>query len=51
MGIPKSYYNENFTSSWYNIKREDTLKMDFLNKLRHLYSDFWNNLKYNQTNI
>ena len=51
MGIPNSHYNENVTSSWYKYKLEDTLKADFLNKFRHLYSDFWNNLQYNQTNI
>ena len=44
MGIPNSHYNENFTSSSYKYKWKDTLKMDFLNKFRHLYSYFWNNL-------
>ena len=44
MGIPNSHYNENFTSSWYKYKWKDTLKMDFLNKCRHLYSYFWNSL-------
>ena len=34
-----------------NTKKKDTLNMDFLNKFRHLYSDFGNNLQYNQTNI
>ena len=40
MSIPKIHYNENLTSSWYKYKWKDTLKMDFLNKLRHLFSDF-----------
>ena len=40
MDIPNSHYNDNFTSSWYKYNLKDTLKIDFINKFRHLYTDF-----------
>ena len=36
MSMPNSHYNENFTDS-YRYAWKDTLKIDFLNKFRHLF--------------